>query len=593
MQIRKFLQENFKFPFWFSLGLAAIILYSIWVRIQGLGYSNFQGDEVNTVDFIYEMKSGVLNYLLSQKRGPVQYIINILNVSLFGYYDELWIRVPYLITGILALYTVYRLSRKIFGPTVAYVAASLMAVNGLFIAFARITQYQSLMYFVIPIAVLLFINSLENFRTDRKKLFFAAILTALSLLIHYDTMSVMPFFIMGTLTLWYREASEQKEFKKNFTRFLSRSLIFFVPALGLALAYYVPFYMNQAFNDTTSGYLQGRLFGGEFKGDFNSILNLFMPETALSMKLLTMYIPKFFIYTFLIMGLAGVFAFYRRISGWWKFSEKLMKYFYIFAVAMILFGSWFSLYPVKPRASSLIVFIFSLVVIGILAISKKVEWYKVGLVAWFLGAYSFYFYMMRDPRTHVYVSMIPLFILSAYGFNYLLNRFSSKIYKFGLMAALLLVYLYVSGINYVVFVDKAPEYPWWDKDFLGQPVYRIKRVRHEKIEGVFGFNNYRGWEQVAVLYKRGCLTGTFNSNEKNSITYFYMQQDQKKLDEWDVKTDADTMIIVEGPHSWQYYETKYLPERFKLLKTIESNGVPVSFIYGDERVYPQNKLLCE
>src|SRR3989344_58050 len=96
---------------WIKLLALLIIAYSIFIRIQGLGYSNFQGDEVNTVDFIYEMKpetNGLWNYLIAQKRGPVQYMINIANYSIFGYINEYQIRLPYLLFGILAIYTLYR-----------------------------------------------------------------------------------------------------------------------------------------------------------------------------------------------------------------------------------------------------------------------------------------------------------------------------------------------------------------------------------------------------------------------------------------------------------------------------------------------------
>ena len=145
----------------------------------------------------------------------------------------------------------------------------------------------------------------------------------------------------------------------------------------------------------------------------------------------------------------------------------------------------------------------------------------------------------------------------------------------------------------MIFVNKSPEYPWWDKDFLGWPIYRIERVRHKKIEGVFGFNNYRGWEQIADLYNRGCLVGSFNSNEKNSITYFYMRTDQKQGNKWDLYLDADNLIVVEGPHSWDYFGVNNIPISYSLIYTIKSNGVIVNRVYGRTALYPKHKTLCE
>ncbi len=586
--------KKYSFPVWFTVVSFLLIIFAVYIRFQGLGYSNFQGDEVNTIDFLYMMKDGVWNYLMSQKRGPVQYLLNIFNTWVFGYHGEVFIRLPYMIFGVLALLTTYNLARKIFDRNVALIAVLLMSVNGLFIAFARITQYQALMYFLVPIAVWVFIKSFSDSGINYRNLTLSGVLTAVSLLIHYDTMSVMPFFIIGFLAFAHREIKlHEKPIKEVIIRFTKGSLLFFTLAMGLALVYYVPFYTNQAFDETTSGYLQGRLFGGEF----NSILNLFMPGTALSLKLLTMYIPKFFIYLFFVLGLIGIASYVEYFDTFkikrFVLGKQIFRTLYLSLIAGILFVSWFSLYPIKPRASSLLVLFASLAVVGILTIYKRVPWYKAALVAWFLGAYCFYFYIMRDARTHVYVSMMPLFILAGQGVIFLLSKFKYEYLKWTLLGLLTSVLVFVSGVNYVVFADRSPEYPWWDKDFLGYEIYRIKRVRHEKIEGVFGFNNYRGWEQVANLYEKGCLVGTFNSNEKNSITYFYLQFDQKKLDRWEVETDADNMIIVEGPHSWQYYKAQDLPERYKLLHTIYSENYPVTFIYGNENLYPEGRMLCE
>jgi len=149
-----------------------------------------------------------------------------------------------------------------------------------------------------------------------------------------------------------------------------------------------------------------------------------------------------------------------------------------------------------------------------------------------------------------------------------------------------------------MFVDKSPEYPWWDKDFLGSPVYRIKRVRHEKIEGVFGFNNYRAWEQIADLYERGCLVGSYNSNEKDAITYFYLRQHQKQGGLWELQTtEVDNLVVVPGPHSWVYTGLNGIEDKsFVLLKKIyskENPNDPISYIYGSIFKYLDGKLLCE
>lgn len=573
--------KNFKLSAPIVVIISSIIIFSIFVRAQGLSYSGFQGDEVNPMTFLYGMKDGPLAYLIEQKRAPMQYIINLINVSIFGYHNEGQIRFPFLIFGILALYTIYKLSQKIFDKNVAIFATLFMAVNGLFIAFSRITQYQSFMYFLIPVAVLFFIKAHEA--NSQKLYFYSGILMSVALLAHFDTVSVMPFFIAIFL-------SDLKMFKKNFPAVLKSGLTFFIAFLIPAAIYYIPYFMHPSFSDGTSGYLEGRLLGGGF-----------MPRTQITLKLLKMYIPKFHLYTLFVLGsLALVFKskdldVIKFLK--FKFSKGLVQKAYLLLVFAFVFASGFSMYPVKPRLSTLMVLGTSICISGILIISKKIDYKFAALATWFLGTYAFYFYVMKDPRTHVYVSILPLFILASYGFWKLVNVLKSNSLRYLSIFILLLSVLYVSGVNWMMFVDKSPEYPWWDKDFLGTAIYRIKRVRYEKIEGVFGFNQYRGWDVVSDLYKNGCLVGSYNSNEKDAITYFYLREHQAQGGLWELQTtDVENLVVVPGPHSWVYTGLNGIDGNFILLKTIYSpyyKEEPISYIYGLKTKYPEGKLLCE
>ena len=112
----KFNFSQFTLPVWAVVAFLLLIGFSIFVRAQDLGYSIFQGDEVNTIDFLYEMKpglNGTVEYLMAQKRGPVQYVLNIINVNLFGYMNEEQIRFPYLVFSVIALFSLYKLAKNI------------------------------------------------------------------------------------------------------------------------------------------------------------------------------------------------------------------------------------------------------------------------------------------------------------------------------------------------------------------------------------------------------------------------------------------------------------------------------------------------
>lgn len=585
------LSKKFEFKTLVLIAIFVVICFSVYVRAEGIGYSNFQGDEINTVDFIYEMKNGVLSYLLEQKRGPIQYVINIINVSVFGYSNELLIRLPYLVFGVFALYFVYRLTSKIYDKNTGFIATLFMSINGLFIAFSRITQYQSLMYMLVPIGMIIFLRYQKSNR--KRDLIISALVMTLAFLTHYDTLSTIPFFIMifikgSYLKMNFSETGFAANLAKNksiIKNLLTNMIIFFSLFILPALIYYVPFYFNNAFSDTTSSYLGNRIFGGGL-----------MPRTQITLKLLSMYIPKihmYFLFTFGVIAMGFATQSIESIKvGYRVFKYNLLKKLYLVLVIIMFLGTWLSLYDLKPRASTVLVVASSVMLVVFITFIKKLNIYQSALIAWFLGTFSFYFFIMKDPRTHVYVSVLPLFLLSAGGVYRVYCYLKNKWLRMFFVTFVLLMSVWVSGVNYIIFVDRSPEYPWWDKNFLGWPIYRIGRVNHKKIEGVFGFNNYRGWEQVAKLYDQGCLVGDFKSNEKDSITYFYVKRHQVNLlKNFEYDSNTNNLVVVEGPHSWVYVGRNF--PNYVLLKTIYSNNVPVSYVYGKSDIYKEKKLLCE
>ena len=96
------------------------------------------------------------------------------------------------------------------------------------------------------------------------------------------------------------------------------------------------------------------------------------------------------------------------------------------------------------------------------------------------------------------------------------------------------------------------------------------------------------------MFDQGCLGGTYNSNEKNSITKFYLGFDQTNPEVPDLVTNADTLVVVEGPHSWYYRGLKKgdIPESYSLIKTFYNGDYPVTYIWGKLDLYPNGNLLC-
>jgi 4-amino-4-deoxy-L-arabinose transferase-like glycosyltransferase len=129
-----------------ALQIALLIAVSLVLRLVGLGYSNFQGDEILTLCRFSDYATPVqfLAYLLEQRKGPVQYLITCA-FSLFdpAFSSELALRLPFAIANLLAMACFFILVYRLFTLQIAIYSSFLLAANGIFIAFARIVQYQS------------------------------------------------------------------------------------------------------------------------------------------------------------------------------------------------------------------------------------------------------------------------------------------------------------------------------------------------------------------------------------------------------------------------------------------------------------------
>src|SRR5205085_11275925 len=65
-----------------------------------------------------------------------------------GQIQEQLTRLPFALAGVGAVLAFYALARKLLGGPAALVAGLLLAVNGYFVAFGRILQYDSLAFFL-------------------------------------------------------------------------------------------------------------------------------------------------------------------------------------------------------------------------------------------------------------------------------------------------------------------------------------------------------------------------------------------------------------------------------------------------------------
>ena len=221
------------------LQIALLIGISFLLRLQGLGYSDFQGDEILTLCRVsdYKNPSQFFAYLFGQRKGPVQYLITCA-FSIFDpvFSSELALRLPFAIANLLALACFFLLVCRLFKLPTAIYASFLFATNGIFIAFARIVQYQSLVILggVVGILGLALALQHEKWRVAGLYLGFASI--AISILAHFDGVFFVP--PMAVLVLhWWLKFRNQPDFARLRMHLIAAATLSMFLVLGFYIAY--------------------------------------------------------------------------------------------------------------------------------------------------------------------------------------------------------------------------------------------------------------------------------------------------------------------------------------------------------------------
>ncbi|MEA2020157.1 MAG: glycosyltransferase family 39 protein [Patescibacteria group bacterium] len=696
-----------------KITLIITLAYSAWVRLQDLGYAEYQGDEILTLDFRY-FQGSFIQYLLSRDKGPLQFVINWLTYNLTGTWEEWIIRLPYALAGIAFVYVLFEVTRKLTKNNWAGIlSAALAGTNGLFIAFSRITQYQAFVQLLLGL-IILFLLAVENKKAGQGKepgsktgprtwfwgigqlplagsLFgianikskpgdspaaageapgasltaapgagecgyfcLAGLLFGIAVLAHYDALTFLAFicFYFGKdlisrvilrsespndeespatkdhlqqstqHTAEDSSASQQPGRPQNDCNSIKlgfwkkKALAFFTPFLILTASFYVPFFLNSTAGET-SNYLQRRVLGSGF-----------MPRTLYSKILMKFYMPKEMIFALVILSCLSLYfiirnsqfpllkntsAFRTPLSAF----RKLIPITYYLLPVTLIFTFWFSTQWIKPRGSTLMFYTLTLITLGVLFFTPKIDKIKASLFAWFLASSCFYLFFNKTPRTHVYIIFIPLFILSGYTIAKTFSLLNAKsragqgkesgsktgprTWFWGIGRAVqlitVLVGIYITTTtltyNHKIFVEKRPEYMWGSKKVFGREMISIDKNLANKVQGIFGFPHRRGWEKIAKLYKNGCLTGSYSTNEKARIPAFYLGKEPIADQENVFEKDADNIIIVEAPISWYYESLDKTLDSYIELKTYFIANHPITKIYGKESTYPNGKTLCE
>jgi 4-amino-4-deoxy-L-arabinose transferase-like glycosyltransferase len=249
-----------------TLQIVLLIVASLVLRLVDLGYSNLQGDEILTLCRVSDYKSlyQLFADLLRQNKGPVQYLITC-TFSLFdpAFSSELALRLPFAIANLLALACFFLLAYRLFTLEIAIYSTFLLAVNGIFIAFARIVQYQSFVMLGGLAGILGLTLALKDEKWRVAGLYVGFPSAALSLLAHFDAAFFLP--PMAVLVLhWWLKFHNEPGFARLRMHLIAAGALF----AFLLLAFYGPYVLR--LGPARLSYWENR-----FTGDSTDIFELF------------------------------------------------------------------------------------------------------------------------------------------------------------------------------------------------------------------------------------------------------------------------------------------------------------------------------
>ncbi len=476
-----------------------LVAIAAFFSLTNLGYADYWGDEMNGLLRAIAIINGRAEVIFEHTKGPAEILIPATFGLLVGQFEPFTLRFPFALAHILGIVSYYLLARRLFGQKVGFVAALLLAINGLYLAFGRMVQYQAIVFLMSSSALNLaniFVGQascLSKYdRQDacptvfvyRTPLMLCSFLIGVGLLAHYDMLLILP---PVAYLIWQR---------KN-----SADLLWASVTLGLTVAiFYVPFLWHPHITQTSS-YL-GRVIGGAGWPAHNF-------DELYSFTVL--YNSRDYALFIALLG-SGLMA-WHLVPIFWE--QRRNPWFWLAMGSGLLF----SLLIKSPLF--IIALLFGLLIgLSALTVELKMIYLWVGI------SFISYMFFIDRPRTHLQIiypgwsllvtlAMRKLFLAT----KFKPHRFLKSVRFWGTIAACIL-FIFLAYYEYLLFVDAKREYIF---------TYPAQKASLYSEDAQFPFGSRRlygaphrvGWQMINQLYLQGTLKGDWYSNDDSSTLFWY------------------------------------------------------------------------
>lgn len=476
------------------------VLVAAFFSLTNLGYADYWGDEMNGLLRAVSVISGRPETIFEHTKGPVEVLLPAVFGLLAGRFEPFTLRFPFALAFIVGIGGFFLLARRMFNQNVALVAALLLAINGLHLAFGRVVQYQSVVLLSSNLALLLAYHYYRHGQSQA--LTTSAFLVGLGLLAHYDMLLTLP----PLAYLLWQHFRQQPLHRKLIT---VQAAVAGAILLGVAAVFYLPYFQNPQAEETSS-YLTRRIAESGLLS--NNFADLYLFSVMYNSRYYILFIGLLgSAYTLLDLG--RILRAHRR-AAWLKITVAGTA---VLSLLLILLGQ------VTP-----VPLLVTLLILLLLLATDSIPTERKLLYVWVGAAFVGYVYLVDDPRTHlriIYPGWSVLAALALFGLGAALSRrFASPAVRraalTGAVALLAGLFLFLAYYEYLLFVDAGREYIftypahknklyWEDPDFP----FGSRRL--------YGAPHRLGWQMINQLFVTGQLQGDWDSNDDGSNLFWY------------------------------------------------------------------------
>ncbi|UZQ55094.1 hypothetical protein OOK60_03185 [Trichothermofontia sichuanensis B231] len=562
-------------PLWLGLGIWLLVVLGGFYRFAYLGYSDFHGDEARAALRAAAVLQGYEDVLFLHRKGPAEILLPTVMYALTGQLTEAIARSLLALANLTGLLAVLVLGHRLWGPLAGWAAALFLALNGYLIGFGRLVQYQSLVFLMSVLVILVLYRLAQQPQAIARYGVLAALFLATGLLAHYEAAGIL--LPAGYLLVRIQRSQPATSWRQ----WCLPLLVLLVPLL----AFYIPFLAHPQFADTNA-YLGMRLIGEQVL--YNHLVSFFQRATIYNT---TDYL--LLMIGFVLVTLAyGTGRLHPAWAGW--------------SLAMVGLGIGLSVWQPSLLTIAGIDFTGVLFLLPCLAI-----WLAPGVPPperlvwlWFGSLFLLTCFRVARPHTHVYVFFIPWGLLSGFGVSLVWSWGRQWLRlavarRLGLVALSLAIPL-SSTYSYLYFIHHRVEIIRDWEQYHPTGLF-WKSYQAPDLRKLFGFPYNEGWRVIPLLYQDGIVQGNYQMNEVIWVTYWYIRQAQfceqdcpyfflaDILDKRDQNADLPETLRQRGYQLFGVVTVKNNPRLRIYQRGISANSVPMVFRFEDyERRFYEN-----